>query len=96
MVESSLDILLLIQVIANGSFQDSLRLYAVNIILKLVFCSKAGAILYKAQSQDEEALVHAAAQLHMVLVNKNASILGKSLLLLTVRKRMKLLVEMMK
>lgn len=33
--------------------------------------------MYKAQSQDEDALVHAAAQLHMVFVNKNANILGK-------------------
>ncbi|KAF8409211.1 hypothetical protein HHK36_005285 [Tetracentron sinense] len=37
--------------------------------------SKSGAISYKAQSQDEDALVHAAACLHMVLVNKNANIL---------------------
>lgn len=80
----------------NGACQDSLRLHCVNIILKLVFCSKAGAILYKTQSQDEEALVYAASQLHMVLVNKNASILGKSHLLLSVTKRMKLLVEIMK
>lgn len=41
-------------------------------------CSKTGAILYKAQSQDEEALVHAAAQLHMDFVNRNENILGKS------------------
>ncbi|KAK9929419.1 hypothetical protein M0R45_026520 [Rubus argutus] len=38
-------------------------------------CSKNGSIVYKAQSQDEDALVHAAAQLHMVFVNKNANIL---------------------
>ncbi|KAE8736382.1 Phospholipid-transporting ATPase 2 [Hibiscus syriacus] len=37
--------------------------------------SKTGAILYKAQSQDEDALVNAAAQLHMVYANKNANIL---------------------
>lgn len=37
--------------------------------------SKSGAIVYKAQSQDEEALVHAAARLHMVLFNKNGNIL---------------------
>ncbi|XVF66790.1 hypothetical protein PTKIN_Ptkin10aG0066400 [Pterospermum kingtungense] len=37
--------------------------------------SKTGAILYKAQSQDEDALVNAAAQLHMVYVNRNANIL---------------------
>ncbi|XP_077216644.1 phospholipid-transporting ATPase 2-like isoform X1 [Tasmannia lanceolata] len=37
--------------------------------------SKSGVISYKAQSQDEDALVHAAARLHMVLVNKNGNIL---------------------
>ncbi|KAF5732577.1 Aminophospholipid ATPase isoform 2 [Tripterygium wilfordii] len=37
--------------------------------------SKTGAILYKAQSQDEDALVHAAAQLHMIFANKNANII---------------------
>lgn len=42
--------------------------------------SKTGDIFYKAQSQDEDALVHAAARLHMVFVNKNANILGKSYL----------------
>lgn len=40
--------------------------------------------MYKAQSQDEEALVHAAAKLHMVFVNKNANIVGKTPLLLIV------------
>ncbi|XP_071922901.1 phospholipid-transporting ATPase 2 [Coffea arabica] len=34
-----------------------------------------GTILYKAQSQDEEALVHAAAGLHMVFVKKNGNVL---------------------
>ncbi|KAM3697466.1 hypothetical protein ACJW31_06G114300 [Castanea mollissima] len=37
--------------------------------------TKTGDIFYKAQSQDEDALVHAAARLHMVFVNKNANIL---------------------
>lgn len=37
--------------------------------------SKTGAISYKAQSQDEDALVQAAARLHMVFVNKNANTL---------------------
>ncbi|XP_074344212.1 phospholipid-transporting ATPase 2-like isoform X2 [Apium graveolens] len=37
--------------------------------------SKNGVLSYKAQSQDEEALVRAAAQLNMVFVKKNASIL---------------------
>lgn len=46
--------------------------------LFLFFFSKCGNILYKAQSQDEDALVNAAAYLHMVFVNKNANILGES------------------
>ncbi|KAJ6289664.1 hypothetical protein OIU78_025564 [Salix suchowensis] len=37
--------------------------------------SKTGDIVYKAQSQDEDALVHAAAKLNMVLTNKNGNIL---------------------
>ncbi|KAK7814953.1 phospholipid-transporting atpase 2 [Quercus suber] len=37
--------------------------------------TKTGDIFYKAQSQDEDALVCAAARLHMVFVNKNANIL---------------------
>ncbi|KAF9609991.1 hypothetical protein IFM89_019555 [Coptis chinensis] len=37
--------------------------------------SKSGAILYKAQSQDEDALVNAAAQLHMLLANKSGNVL---------------------
>nr|CAD1820272.1 unnamed protein product [Ananas comosus var. bracteatus] len=37
--------------------------------------SKSGAISYKAQSQDEDALVKAAAQLHMVLIGKNGNII---------------------
>lgn len=40
--------------------------------------SKAGDIIYKAQSQDEDALVIAAAKLHMVFVGKNANLLGNS------------------
>ncbi|CAI9262076.1 unnamed protein product [Lactuca saligna] len=35
----------------------------------------SGTVSYKAQSQDEEALVRAAASLHMVFVNKNSNIL---------------------
>lgn len=49
--------------------------------------SKSGDILYKAQSQDEDALVRAAAQLHMIFVNKIANILGKSHSLLAVIER---------
>lgn len=41
-----------------------------------MFFSGNGEIVYKAQSQDEEALVHAAAQLHMALISKNFSIAG--------------------
>lgn len=62
--------------------------------LKL-FCSKTGAILYKAQSQDEDALVQAAARLHMAFVTKNANILGRSYLLLAVIRTMALIMEMM-
>nr|ABA93313.2 phospholipid-translocating P-type ATPase, flippase family protein, expressed [Oryza sativa Japonica Group] len=39
--------------------------------------SSSGAILYKAQSQDEDALVNAASNLHMVLVNKNGNTAGQ-------------------
>lgn len=38
--------------------------------------SKAGPISYKAQSQDEEALVHAAARLKMIFLNRNGPVLG--------------------
>lgn len=44
--------------------------------------SKTGDIVYKAQSQDEDALVIAAAKLHMVFVGKNANLLGNSHLIL--------------
>ncbi|KAJ0936564.1 putative P-type phospholipid transporter [Helianthus annuus] len=37
--------------------------------------SPSGIVTYKAQSQDEEALVRAAASMHMDFVNKNANIL---------------------
>ena len=60
-----------------------------------IICSKTGAISYKAQSQDEDALVQAAARLHMVFVNKNANTLGRSYLLLAVVQSMALIVEMM-
>lgn len=43
--------------------------------------SKTGDILYKAQSQDEDALVHAAARLHMVYFNRNGNILGTVLVI---------------
>ncbi|KAJ7549483.1 hypothetical protein O6H91_07G055400 [Diphasiastrum complanatum] len=38
-------------------------------------CSANGAISYKAQSQDEEALVNAAARLHVVLLSKRGNVL---------------------
>ena len=46
--------------------------------------------MYKAQSQDEDALVHAAAKLNMVLTNKNGNILGKTHFHLTVEMAPKL------
>lgn len=48
-----------------------------NPTLSMTLYSKSGAISYKAQSQDEEALVRAAARLHMIFENKNGNILGK-------------------
>lgn len=56
---------------------DVLRFLTVMAICNTVIPmkSKNGGIQYKAQSQDEDALVNAAAQLHMVFVNKNADIL---------------------
>jgi len=46
----------------------------------LVLCatssSPSGSVFYKAQSQDEDALVNAAANLHMVLVSKNGNNAG--------------------
>ncbi|KAK8537214.1 hypothetical protein V6N12_043387 [Hibiscus sabdariffa] len=60
-----------------GSSPDVVQFLTVMAICNTVIPikSKTGAILYKAQSQDEDALVNAAAQLHMVYVNKNANIL---------------------
>ena len=39
--------------------------------------SPSGSVLYKAQSQDEDALVNAAANLHMVLVSNNGNNAGR-------------------
>ncbi|XP_048422253.1 phospholipid-transporting ATPase 2 isoform X1 [Pyrus x bretschneideri] len=66
----------LINAVASGS-SDVIRFLTVMAICNTVIPiqSKSGSILYKAQSQDEDALVHAAAQLHMVFVNKNSNIL---------------------
>ncbi|PSS05696.1 Phospholipid-transporting ATPase [Actinidia chinensis var. chinensis] len=66
----------LLNAIASGS-PDIIRFLTVMAICNTVIPmrSKSGSISYKAQSQDEEALVRAAARLHMVFVNKNANTL---------------------
>ncbi|TXG55114.1 hypothetical protein EZV62_020370 [Acer yangbiense] len=66
----------LLDAIASGS-PDVIRFLTVMAVCNTVIPvqSKTGFILYKAQSQDEDALVHAAAKLHMVFVNKNANAL---------------------
>ncbi|XP_011029051.1 PREDICTED: phospholipid-transporting ATPase 2 isoform X2 [Populus euphratica] len=66
----------LLNAISSGS-PDVVRFLTVMAICNTVIPvpSKTGAILYKAQSQDEDALVHAAAKLNMVLVCKNGNIL---------------------
>jgi hypothetical protein len=45
------------------------------------WCSAGGALVYKAQSQDEDALVQAAAQLQVLLCSKMGSVVGGYLLL---------------
>lgn len=55
-----------------------------NLCASSILCSKSWDIVYKAQSQDEDALVHAAAQLHMVFFNKSGNILGKDRLFLAI------------
>ncbi|CAK7322729.1 unnamed protein product [Dovyalis caffra] len=64
----------LLNAISSGS-PDVVRSLTVMAICNTVVPvqSKTGAILYKAQSQDEDALVHAAAKLNMVFVNKNGN-----------------------
>ncbi|KAI6673019.1 hypothetical protein NL676_000925 [Syzygium grande] len=66
----------LLNAIDSGS-PDVIRFLTVMAICNTVIPvqSKTGAISYKAQSQDEDALVHAAAKLHMVLFNRNANII---------------------
>lgn len=66
----------LLNAIDSGS-PDVIRFLTVMAICNTVIPvqSKTGAISYKAQSQDEDALVHAAAKLLMVLFNRNANIL---------------------
>lgn len=66
----------LLDAITSGS-TDVIRFLTVMAICNTVIPvrSKAGEIIYKAQSQDEDALVVAAAKLHMVFVGKNANLL---------------------
>ncbi|XP_059644716.1 phospholipid-transporting ATPase 2 [Cornus florida] len=66
----------LFNAVSSGS-SDVIRFLTVMAICNTVvpMQSKSGAISYKAQSQDEEALVHAAAHFHMVFVKKNTNIL---------------------
>ncbi|KAE9456087.1 hypothetical protein C3L33_12010, partial [Rhododendron williamsianum] len=66
----------LLDAVVSGS-PDVIRFLTVMALCNTVIPvrSKSGSIMYKAQSQDEEALVRAAACLHMVFVNKNANIL---------------------
>ncbi|KAL2458543.1 Phospholipid-transporting ATPase 2 [Abeliophyllum distichum] len=66
----------LLDAIATGS-TDVIQFLKVMAICNTVvpIQSKTGAISYKALSQDEEALVRAAASLHMVFVNKNGNVL---------------------
>ncbi|KAF8007990.1 hypothetical protein BT93_K1858 [Corymbia citriodora subsp. variegata] len=66
----------LLNAIDSGS-PDIIRFLTVMAMCNTVIPvqSKTGAISYKAQSQDEDALVHAAARLHMVFTNRNANIL---------------------
>jgi phospholipid-translocating ATPase len=51
--------------------------FTLTLPILLLKNSSSGAILYKAQSQDEDALVNAASNLHMVLVNKNGNTAGR-------------------
>nr|XP_004250373.1 phospholipid-transporting ATPase 2 isoform X1 [Solanum lycopersicum] len=66
----------LLQVVASGS-PDAIRFLIVMAICNTVVPvqSKAGGVSYKAQSQDEEALVRAAARLNMVFLEKKGNIL---------------------
>ncbi|KAE9586263.1 putative phospholipid-translocating ATPase [Lupinus albus] len=66
----------LLNAVSSG-LPDVVRFLTVMAICNTVIPtrSKSGDILYKAQSQDEDALVHAAAWLDMVFFNKNGNIL---------------------
>ncbi|ESQ44577.1 hypothetical protein EUTSA_v10003135mg [Eutrema salsugineum] len=76
----------LLNAITSGS-TDVIRFLTVMAICNTVIPvqSKAGDIVYKAQSQDEDALVIAAAKLHMVFVGKNANLLDIRFNGLTIR-----------
>ncbi|KAG6722658.1 hypothetical protein I3842_03G171400 [Carya illinoinensis] len=66
----------LVDAVSSGSADVVLFLTVMAICNTVIpMKSKTGDILYKAQSQDEDALVRAAAQLHLVFFNKNANIL---------------------
>uniref|UniRef100_A0A2P2LF66 Phospholipid-transporting ATPase n=4 Tax=Rhizophora mucronata TaxID=61149 RepID=A0A2P2LF66_RHIMU len=66
----------LLNAIASGA-PEVIRFLTVMAICNTVVPvqSKIGDILYKAQSQDEDALVRAAAKMHMVFFNKNGNFL---------------------
>ncbi|KAL6524039.1 Alanine aminotransferase 2 [Orobanche minor] len=70
----------LLNAVSSGS-ADVIRFLKVMAICNTVIPvrSKSGEISYKAQSQDEEALVRAAARLHMVFENKNGNIIDINL-----------------
>ncbi|XP_064963008.1 phospholipid-transporting ATPase 2-like isoform X1 [Musa acuminata AAA Group] len=64
----------LLNAVANN-VADVIRFVTIMTVCNTVIPirSKSGTISYKAQSQDEDALVNAAARLHMVLISKNGS-----------------------
>ncbi|CAM8958800.1 unnamed protein product [Rhodiola kirilowii] len=72
----------LLSSISSGS-DDAIRFLTIMAICNTVIPvqSKNGAISYKAQSQDEDALVHAAAQLNMIYMRKNGNFLGRDQIL---------------
>ncbi|PKA49668.1 Phospholipid-transporting ATPase 2 [Apostasia shenzhenica] len=61
----------------SNNVPDVIRFLTIMAICNTVIPikSNSGAISYKAQSQDEDALVNAAAQLHMVLISKSSNII---------------------
>ncbi|RDX67499.1 Phospholipid-transporting ATPase 2, partial [Mucuna pruriens] len=65
----------LLNAVSSGS-SDVVRFITIMAICNTVIPtrSKTGDILYKAQSQDEDALVHAAAQLNMVYFNRSGKV----------------------